>query len=73
MHIFNLFTIFTSRYCNQLIKIMDKTAVIYARTSSTGAVINKQNTTRQVADLTSYAAHNNLSIVEVYEEHISGT
>ncbi|MBR2297694.1 MAG: recombinase family protein [Bacteroidales bacterium] len=51
---------------------MDKTAVIYARTSSTGAVINKQNTTLQVADLTSYAAHNNLSIVEVYEEHISG-
>lgn len=48
------------------------TAVIYARTSSTGAVINRQNTTRQVADLTAYAAHNNLSIVEVYEEHISG-
>ena len=45
------------------------TAVIYARVSSTG---ERQSTSRQVADLTEYATHNNLEVVEVYEEHISG-
>ena len=45
------------------------TAVIYARVSSTG---DRQTTERQVADLTEYATHNNLEVVEVYEEHISG-
>ncbi len=46
-----------------------KAAVIYARVSSTG---DRQTTERQVADLTEYATHNNLEVVEVYEEHISG-
>ena len=45
------------------------TAVIYARVSSTG---ERQSTSRQVADLTEYATLNNLEVVEVYEEHISG-
>ena len=44
-------------------------AVIYARVSSTG---ERQSTSRQVADLTEYATHNKLEVVEVYEEHISG-
>lgn len=44
-------------------------AVIYARVSSTG---ERQSTSRQVADLTDYAIRNNLEVVEVYEEHISG-
>ena len=46
-----------------------KTAVIYARVSSTG---ERQSTARQVADLTNYANLNGLSVVGVYEEHISG-
>ena len=45
------------------------TAVIYARVSSIG---ERQNTARQVADLTDYAIRNGLEIVGVYEEHISG-
>ena len=44
-------------------------AVIYARVSSTG---ERQSTSRQVADLTEYATRNGMSVVEVYEEHISG-
>lgn len=46
-----------------------KAAVIYARVSSTG---ERQSTARQVADLTNYANLNGLSVVEVYDEHISG-
>lgn len=45
------------------------TAVIYARVSSIG---DRQSTSRQVSDLTEYATRNNLEVVEVYEEHISG-
>ena len=45
------------------------TAVIYARVSSTG---ERQSTSRQVTDLTEYATRNGLSVVEVFEEHISG-
>ena len=45
------------------------TAVIYARVSSTG---ERQSTSRQVTDLTNYASLNELKVVEVYEEHISG-
>lgn len=44
-------------------------AVIYARVSST---TERQNTERQIADLKSYAQHNNIDVVEVFEEHISG-
>lgn len=45
------------------------TSVIYARVSSIG---ERQSTSRQVADLTDYASRNGLSVVGVYEEHISG-
>lgn len=47
----------------------NKTAVIYARVSST---TDRQNTDRQVEDLTKYAEKNELDVVGVYEEHISG-
>ena len=46
-----------------------KTAVIYARVSSTG---ERQSTARQVADLTQYAAINGMAVTEIFEEHISG-
>jgi len=49
-----------------------KTAVIYARTSSSGAQENRQNTTRQVVDLQQYASANKLEVLQVFEEHISG-
>lgn len=48
-----------------------KKAVIYARTSSSGAVESRQCTSRQVEELRAYAG-DNLDVVEVYEEHISG-
>lgn len=44
-------------------------AVIYARVSSTG---DRQSTERQVLDLRNYATKNDISIQQVYEEHISG-
>ena len=44
-------------------------AVIYARVSSLG---NRQDTTRQVEDLSNYAAYQNLQISKIFEEHISG-
>ena len=44
-------------------------AVIYARVSS---VTDRQSTDRQVVDLRSYANTNNMNIVKVFEEHISG-
>ena len=47
----------------------NNTAAIYARVSST---TDRQNTQRQVIDLTEYASRNNLSLVKVYEEHVSG-
>ena len=46
------------------------TAVIYARVSST---TDRQNTERQVADLNNYANANNLEVINIYEEHISGS
>lgn len=48
---------------------MNKKAVIYARVSSVG---DRQDTTRQVADLTRYAAAAGLDIVATYEEKASG-
>lgn len=48
---------------------MEKTAVIYARVSS---VSDRQNTERQVLDLTEYARVNGYEVKEVFEEHISG-
>lgn len=44
-------------------------AVIYARVSSLG---DRQSTERQVLDLKEYATKNDLTIQQVYEEHISG-
>ena len=46
-----------------------KTAVIYARVSSTG---DRQSTERQVIDLTDYANKNEMRITKTFEEHISG-
>ena len=46
-----------------------KTAVIYARVSSTG---DRQSTERQVIDLTDYANRNSMTISKTFEEHISG-
>lgn len=48
---------------------MNNKAVIYARVSSVG---DRQDTTRQVADLTRYAAAAGLDIVATYEEKASG-
>ena len=46
-----------------------KTAVIYARVSSTG---DRQSTERQVIDLTDYANKTGITICNTFEEHISG-
>ena len=47
----------------------NKTAVIYARVSSSG---DRQSTERQVQDLNEYAKYRGLDLVRVFEEHISG-
>jgi len=57
-------TIFNS--INSLIKM---NAVIYARVSS---LSDRQNTERQVSDLTEYAAYQKLQISRIFEEKISG-
>lgn len=46
-------------------------AVIYARTSSSGNQENRQDTTRQVNDLTSYCSFCHYEIVRVFEEHLT--
>lgn len=46
-----------------------KTAVIYARVSSTG---DRQTTDRQVADLQRYVTINEMELVKVFEEKMSG-
>lgn len=46
-----------------------KTAIIYARVSSTG---DRQNTARQVDDLRAYAQANGIEIVRVFQEKVSG-
>ena len=46
-----------------------KSAIIYARVSSTG---DRQSTERQVIDLTDYANRNAMTICRTFEEHISG-
>lgn len=48
---------------------MNQSAVIYARVSS---VSDRQDTTRQVQDLQSYADKHDLIVEKVFEEHISG-
>ena len=44
-------------------------AIIYARVSSVG---DRQNTERQISDLSEYAAFQKLQISQIYEEKISG-
>ena len=46
-----------------------KKAVIYTRVSS---VTDRQNTYRQIVDLTEYASKSELNVMNVYEEHVSG-
>lgn len=46
-----------------------KTAVIYARVSSSN---DRQNTQRQIEDLTQFANRNEYQLMGTYEEHISG-
>lgn len=50
-------------------KAKETKAVIYARVSSVG---DRQNTARQVEDLTAYAQRNELTVVKVYQEKASG-
>ena len=47
----------------------NKTAVIYARVSSNN---DRQDTSRQIKDLENYAKSQNIEIVNIYEEYISG-
>lgn len=47
----------------------NKTAVIYARVSSNN---DRQDTSRQIKELENYAKSQNIEIVNIYEEHISG-
>ena len=47
-----------------------KKAVIYARVSSAN---DRQNTQRQVEDLTRFACQNEYDLVGTYQEHVSGT
>lgn len=49
-----------------------KTAVIYSRVSSSGYQVNRQDTSRQVADLRAYAEFAQVHIIKCFEEHISG-
>ena len=49
-----------------------KSAIIWARTSSQGALEHRQSTSRQVDDLKDYAARNYFNVEKVFEEHISG-
>ena len=49
-----------------------KTAVIYSRTSSSGYQVNRQDTSRQVADLLAYAEFAQVQVIKCFEEHISG-
>ena len=46
-----------------------KQAIIYARVSSMG---DRQNTDRQISDLRRYAEYSGLTVVKIFEEHISG-
>ena len=49
-----------------------QTAIIFCRCSSSGYLANRQDTSRQVADLKAYADYENLKVVKVFEEHLSG-
>ena len=49
------------------------TAIIFSRCSSSGALEARQDTTRQVEDLQSFASTNGLTIIRIFQEHISGS
>ena len=49
-----------------------KSAIIWARTSSSGVLETRQSTTRQVEDLQDFASRNHYHVDRVFEEHISG-
>lgn len=49
-----------------------KTAIIFTRCSSSGPLESRQDTTRQVEDLQSYADRNSITVEKTFEEHISG-
>ncbi len=51
----------------------NNTSIIYARVSSSGYLANRQDTSRQVADLQTYADFSQLKVIRVFEEHISGS
>lgn len=51
---------------------MNTKAIIYARTSSSGSLEHRQNTDRQVKDLTDYASYKGYDLVNTITEHISG-
>lgn len=44
-------------------------AIIYARVSST---TDRQNSDRQISDLMNYARYENLDVIKIFEERISG-
>lgn len=48
---------------------LTRSAVIYARVSSEN---DRQDTTRQITDLQSYASRENIKIEKIFQEHISG-
>jgi len=48
---------------------MKKVAVVFARVSS---ITDRQNTDRQIADLTKYAKNNDFEVLAVFNEQISG-
>lgn len=51
---------------------MTKTAIIYARVSSSGSQESRQNTERQIKSLRDFAATNDYQVLRIFEEHISG-
>lgn len=60
---------YSSYICQQRKESIMKTAVIYARVSSTN---DRQSTQRQIEDLTRFANYNDFHLIGTYKEHISG-
>jgi len=48
-----------------------KRVVIYARTSSSGSLESRQDTTRQVNDLQKYCSCSHFEVLKVFEEHMT--
>lgn len=49
-----------------------RNAIIFTRCSSSGYLLSRQDTSRQVEDLQRYATSNDIKVIKTYEEHISG-